>query len=691
MDVTNPSAPKLAWSYAPPGAASNSPGDASVAVDPDAGIMVTSVFTNVGTSSAPVYDLRVIALNAATGTVKWSYLAGQGANLDGFKAGNPMIDNGVVYVGNPLNATVKSFDLHTGAFRWSTSVASDDPDQRHAPRAAPVMVQGKLIIGVAQHIYTFDPATGAILNDMNASYPFIAFGANQPVIVGNQAYLSTVSGYLIAAQVSEITTRSVLPVPGGVPPVPTAMEPKTADYYDPAALPSTDQAAKFPSQWLSYAGNAGHSNYSAHGPRDVSWIQLLPQALTIGSPAKNADLYGTDIATQMTHFAFGVGSGVAAASGITYVSGSDRTVSAYNGLDGRLIWRFSTNNHNFGQPLVTQDAVIVTGGNVTMNLGNYSNYISKLSSTRIGTGFMYIYALDPLTGNEKWSFYGGQGSTSMTPLYFNGGLYWVDGQSRVWALSASTGEPLDPFMDAGGQPCLTLGGGFNALSSPNVYTDANGRSLMVVGMSMPNRIVAIDLATAQVAWTQTLADYLIHSTGLSTASLAVDQEYGVLVGTTLVDADTTLNTARVLVFTLDPMTGALRWATKLDGGTLATGFVAPTPMAVRGKVYVTNPLAGQILGFDALSGAEKWRVPVTIEAGLYSWAPGALIGNSRLIQPVGADLYTLDPRNGELLNRYQVGGSFTYNHPLVMGDTVYIGNSFGWVFAMPVGVVTGGK
>lgn len=71
VDVTTSTAPFLAWSYSPAGATSNSPGDTSVAVDPDAGLMLTSVFTNTGTSSAPVYDLNVIALNAATGA-RWS-------------------------------------------------------------------------------------------------------------------------------------------------------------------------------------------------------------------------------------------------------------------------------------------------------------------------------------------------------------------------------------------------------------------------------------------------------------------------------------------------------------------------------------------------------------------------------------------------------------------------------------------
>ncbi len=44
---------------------------------------------------------------------------------------------------------------------------------------------------------------------------------------------------------------------------------------------------------------------------------------------------------------------------------------------------------------------------------------------------------------------------------------------------------------------------------------------------------------------------------------------------------------------------------------------------------------------------------------------------------MGSDLYTFDATTGAVLKRYTVGGTFTYNHPTVLGGTLYIGNSFG--------------
>lgn len=685
VDVTTPSAPLLAWSYSPPGATANAPGDVSVAVDPDAALLVTSVFTNVGTATAPIYDEQVIALDAPTGQVVWRVFSGQGPTMDGFKSANPMINNGVVYLGNPLNATIQSYDLHTGQLLWSTPVPSNDPTVRNAPRAAPVLVNGKLIFPVAQHVYTLDAMTGTLLNDYYSPQSYIAYGLNQPVVVSNVMYISSTSGYVYAYPVSYITTQPG-PGPITVPPLPL----KTAEYYDSSALPSNSQKSGFPAQWLSYAGGQGHNSYSATGPSiSKKWTAAMPAALSLTSPPLDSSIFGTEIATQMTHFSFGVGTGVTAANGIAYATGNNRYVNAYNATTGKLLWRFRTNNHNFGQPLVTPNAVLVMGGNLGINLSNQANFTKQSSQTRAGSGFMYIHALDPLKGNEKWTFYAGQGAMSSTPLYSNGVLYWVDGQSKVWAINADTGVPVAPFMDTNGNPVLTLGGGFNAISSANVYQDPSGKQLMIVGMSMPNRMVAVDLGTASIAWAQPLTGFATHITGLSSASPAVDQANGLVISSAMANVDSTLNTAQVLVFGLNASTGAIVWTQLLDAGAVPTGLVAPTPMVANNRVYLTNPTADQITALDVFTGSSIWKTTVASTGGQYAWAPGTLVGTTKLIMPMGGKLYTLSPDTGTVLKTYTIGGSHTFNHVFVIGNSIYLGNSYGWVLGIPLVDVAG--
>ena len=277
---------------------------------------------------------------------------------------------------------------------------------------------------------------------------------------------------------------------------------------------------------------------------------------------------------------------------------------------------------------------------------------------------------------------------SSTPLYSNGVLYWVDGQSKVWAINASTGAPVAPFMDANGDPVLSLGGGFNAISSANIYQDPLGRLLMVIGMSMPSRMVAVDLGTATIAWTQSLPAFATHITGFSAASPAVDQTNGLVISSAVANVDAALTTGQILTFALNASTGAVVWTQLLDVGNFPTGFVAPTPMVANNRVYLTNPTANQVVALDALSGSFVWKTAVASTGGKYSWAPGTLVDNTELIMPIGGNLYTLDPNTGSLLNTYTIGGSHTFNHISVIGKTVYVGNSYGWVLGIPLSDVT---
>ena len=302
--------------------------------------------------------------------------------------------------------------------------------------------------------------------------------------------------------------------------------------YDSTALPTSSQTVGFPTTALSYAGGPSHNSYAATGPTLTKiWNKGLAYALPLTGDPLDSGLYATEVAAQMTHFAFGVGSGVSAVKGIVYAAGDDRTVNAFNATTGKLLWRFRANNHNLG--------------------------------------------------------------------------------------------------------------------------------------------------LAQVVWSQPFSGVASSVTGYSGASLAMDVITGLVVGSVVVDADMLLNSAHVQVFALDAATGNQVWTQGLDPGAVPSGFVAPTPMLSGGRVYLANPLVGQVVALDMLGGGIAWKTAVVSSAGLYAWGPGCLVGGSKLIQPMGSDLYTFDATTGAVLKRYTVGGTFTYNHPTVLGGTLYIGNSFG--------------
>ncbi len=686
VDVTNPAAPVLGWTYTPPGVTANAAGDTSVAVDVVNGVVLTNVFST--TATAGVFDLVVYGINAATGAPIWSASGGTGPSIPGFKGSVPMVHDGIAYMGNPLNETYRSYDVQTGALLWATSLElpSDSATQRHRPHAAGVYIDGKILHVEGRHIRTFDAATGAILNDFDAPGTFSAFAAQMPAVVGNMVYLGSLSGWVFAAPLDYLMSSAGF----GLRPFPPAapIPPQQPSFSNPGALPTAKEASRFPSTWLAYAGGQTHNAFDVNGPKDVNWSVALKNAIPLGDAPRDEAIFGTEIATQLTHLAFGVGTGITPVKGIAYVASDANTIDALNGLTGEKIWSYRTINANFGEPLVTPNTVVVSAGDPTLPLGSTGAFRADSSGTQIGGSFEHVTGIDPVTGVEKWTFYTDGATSAMTPLYDNGNLYWVAGDGQIWAINADTGAPVPAFMNSVGSPKFNVGG-FNVFSSANVYHQPGKRpGIMVVGKAMPDEMVGIDLSNGSILWRQTIADTYV--TGFSAVSPLVDQNRGLVVSSVLVGPDTPTGPVTLTAFALDAKTGAIKWSRGLATGAVPFGFVGAVPTLDNNSVFMNNPLDQTVVAMDVRNGAELWRTPVAAAPGKPSWGPGVVVKHSRLIQAVGEQLLTFDSGTGALLNNYHVGGAFTYNHPTVLGDTLYIGNSWGWALAVPVDTVTAG-
>jgi len=697
MDVTNPANPTVAWQMVLPDATANSPGDTSVAVDPDLGLVITTAFSSVGGISHEIAH----GIDATTGVLIWSQDLGAGDRPPGFKASVPMIKSGNVYVGNTINQTFWSLVAANGNVRWVTDLSA--PGERNRLRAAAAFYttpggQDVVIHASASHIRTLDANSGVILNDYRTLGAFSVFGVAQPAIVGNQMYLASISGWIFAAPVDFIMSHAGVDQPASpgdlqAPPIEAS--------FDPSAQPSQDVVSSAAKEFSFYAGGQDNNAFSNQGGKARVWQTPLRDALPLDSPPVDEAIYGPEVASQLTHWEYGVGSGVAVAQGMVYAGSNRYGISALNAENGRVVWTFNTLNRNFGQPIVTPNTVIVGGGDTTFNLGTTGDYKDQSTATQVGALLQHVTGLDPKTGKEKWTVWTGSGSNSHTPLFYNGNVYWVSGEGRIYAVNADTGVPVMPFMDGSGNPSITLDG-FNAISSPNLFlagaqagdqsSNKEPRALMVVGLGMPARMIAIDLATAQTVWTQELAGFNVFLNGFSATSVAVDQTRGTVVGSVLTDVDLNAKTATLLAFGLDAMTGSVRWTQAIGTGAYPEGFVAATPVVSRrGAVFFNCPLNAQVVSIETTTGAIRWQTAITFPPGRFSWGPAVVVNNDarQLIAPIGPDLYAFDADTGVILNQKHIGGSLTYNNPVVAGNTLYIGNSWGWVSAMPTKSVTG--
>ena len=107
---------------------------------------------------------------------------------------------------------------------------------------------------------------------------------------------------------------------------------------------------------------------------------------------------------------------------------------------------------------------------------------------------------------------------------------------------------------------------------------------------------------------------------------------------------------------------------------------------------LSNPARNEVVSLNVADGALRWQSVVAFPEGKFSWGPGTVVtgGNrQRLIMPAGPELNVFDATTGVRTNSIHIGGSFTYNNPTVVGRTVYIGNAWGWVTALPLVEVLG--
>lgn len=690
VDETNPQKPTLAWEYHVPNGINTGMGDVPPVVDPQNGLVLTDALVNDvaagGTKAKPILNLDVVALNATTGKLVWSHFAGNGSvgKPVAFKGSVPMVHNGVLYLGDLLNETYQAYNDITGQPLWSTQLPSSNGPAE--PRASAAYYNGKLIEAAGRNIYTIDPTTGEVLNTFTDPGFLAVWGIAKPVIIGNELYIGSISGWAFAMPAKFVMTTPGFPAQPLPPQMATQFPnlPKGPSYFNPGAVPNT--SGSYPKTWLAYAGGQSHNAYVSSGPSGVQWQTPFNHSLPLNGTPRDVNLFGQSTATVMTRLGMGVGTGLSVANGMVYVGDGRYTIAAVNAQTGQVVWKFHTINNNFGQPLVTPNTVVVSSGDPWFNFSGVQQFATNSPLVHRGASFQALHGLDPQTGREKWTFYT-RATDMMTPLYYNGNLYWVNGNGNVWAINADTGKPLSTFVNSQGNPILHITG-YNTTDNANIYTARNGTPIMVVGIAKPGILYGINLNTDTIVWQQSLtgSSYTTTYTGFGDATPVVEQKDGIVVTDTLVNASSNLQTATLLAVGINAQTGAVEWTKSLGSGSIPDGFTASVPVYNNGTVYLSNPLNNTEAALNVKSGTIAWQM----SAPGVGTAPGVLVG-SNLIQPAGPNLLTFDAQSGKFVNTYTVGGDVSTNNPTVLGNTLYIGNGFGWAMAIPVSNVTGGK
>jgi outer membrane protein assembly factor BamB len=446
--------------------------------------------------------------------------------------------------------------------------------------------------------------------------------------------------------------------------------------YYPENLPDKSDAKYFPQQWHHSYANQRHNaafEVAADAPgwikNGVSWRFAEARAWPLENDRPFAEEVNGEARALTTQTQwYGNALGVTPVDGIVYAESDDFFAYAINAKTGKLIWRTSPIGNNLmGNPLVVDDLVYMSLGSVGFNFSNVQAYAKTGEAVR-GAGVMYngIYALDRMNGKLKWYFLT-HGEAMPTPAYYQGNLYISTGNGMVYAIDAKTGQKV----------WETEVGGIANMSSPAVED-----GIVYVAMSVKAFIYALDAKTGKVIWKETIPE--AANTGMGDVSPVVSN--GIVVMDAVnnekeKDGKKTMDTG---VRAYDAKTGKVLWTKQMGVGPKPPAFKGGMPMIHEDVVYIGTPVNNVIKAYNLKTGDElwTWNIPDAGAAGAgrapATWYKGTLYVST------GMSIYALNPETGKLIGSKKIGGRFGIVNPAIVGGTIYLGNSWDWVIAVPI-------
>ncbi len=449
------------------------------------------------------------------------------------------------------------------------------------------------------------------------------------------------------------------------------------------ALPDATNAQSFPTSWNEYEGASNHESFfpaSKGSPgwvkKGVSWSFAEQAAVPLNSTFPDlANLGLRNAPVKLTQY-LGNAVGVTAVNGIIYAESDDYHLYALNAKSGALLWQVGPlNNSLMGNPIVSGNIVYVTTGDTGFSFSQVLKFEQSGGTSPLVRGLLYssIYAFNATTGRMLWrqDF---KGNAMPTPIIYDNTVYEPTGGGNLWALNAQTGA----------LKWKTPLGGFDSMSSPNIYVNpVTKQASIIFGTSDVNHVVAVNASTGAITWTQPTA-LNIFNTGMGDNSPAVDQAKGIVVQDSVVNFDHATKTTNLAVYAMDANTGKVLWSTNLGRSSAPPAYKGGMALIQNGVVYVGSPVTSRLYALSESTGKILWSFPF-----INSGPAGAGRGNPVMAYGVlwiaaGPTIYAIDPSTGKQLSSYTPGGRFGIVSPVIVGGTMYLGNSYDWVQAIPL-------
>lgn len=440
-------------------------------------------------------------------------------------------------------------------------------------------------------------------------------------------------------------------------------------------------ASAYPSQWTMYASNSMHNPgftapASAHGlQQGYSWNFAEMGALPLDGPAYDQSTLGLRAAPVKTTQFIGNSVGVTVVKGIVYAESDQGYVYAVDAATGHLLWQQHGDNAFMGNPIVVDGVVVASTGDTGFSFSAVQKYAAHKPAVR-GLGYAAIYAYNAQTGQPLWRV-PTIGEDMAAPAYTNGMVIEGTGGGHVYALNLHTGAKV----------WKTTVGGFDSMSSVAV----SGNNVLV-GFSDPNYVYALNSATGNVVWKQTVPG--VANTGMGDNSPSVDTTNNIAVQDSVVgvqvDPTTGAKTSDLEVWATNATTGAILWQQNLGRGPVPPAYKAGVSMIHNGVVYVGSPITSSFYAMNEQTGAILWTFKIPNAGPAGAGRGSAVYYHNILWLAAGPYLYALNPANGTQLGKVAGGGRYGIVNPVIVGGTMFLDNSWGWIQAVPLSNIYAG-
>jgi outer membrane protein assembly factor BamB len=381
------------------------------------------------------------------------------------------------------------------------------------------------------------------------------------------------------------------------------------------------------------------------------------------SPDRNAVFQGYAIPHDWSYDAQGnINGGLALAGNTLLLTSFSHRLIALDVRDGRELWRAQLPNIAMSTPIVAGNMVYVgTGSNGLLK----RTFIQKLQFNKEDVwgnpGGDEVAAFDLRTGARRWTFHT-VGEDMPSAVYDRGRLIFANGDWHAYALRADNGKELWS-TDTGGASTMA-----NAVLADGAVVIA------VCGQrgTFDTETIALNPSTGKMLW-RSQYGHCDGSPSFGAGKVFVND---------VLPADMQLR-KNTVVAALDAGTGKPIWvySEKNHGlwSIVGSDEVAVAGTYANGTYYQPAPLDDQLIAFDGNTGKIRWRFHT---AGPTKMSP--VIANGRLyIGDTAGMLYTLDTRNGQLLEIREFKKPFSVSPPIVAGNKLLIANGTS-VHAIPL-------